>query len=340
MRHQPSHRLALVLALASALASCGTPNLSGDPSTGAQLAPQARAEGPAANAPSTQPAAAREETEDDSPAPLPHAVYRKDGFFVSEASSKRGRLLWVFAEGSQDLAEWRRDGELAKSTSLIGAGPAGATLRSGDRDTLLRYLGAKDGFWVDVGHLGRREFLWVFREDSDELREYAANGELGKNVTLIGAGPLGVTLRGGDRETLLEYAGTKPGYVVSLGHIGSREFLWVFEEGSAALDEFRAKGEPAQSVTFVGGGPQGLTLRGADRGTLLLYAARKPGYHVELGRLGNREFVWVFEEGTPELERFLASGDPTQNVTLVGEGPMGATLRGPDRRTLQRYRAL
>ncbi len=47
--------------------------------------------------------------------------------------------------------------------------------------------------------------------------------------------------------------------------------LWVFEEGSEALAEFQRVGEPAKSVTLVGAGPNGLTLRGAEREVLDRY---------------------------------------------------------------------
>ena len=59
----------------------------------------------------------------------------------------------------------------------------------------------------------------------------------------------------------------------------------------------------------------------------------KPGFVAEMvdGRL------WVFEEGSPELEEFRRVGEPAKSVTLVGEGPEGVTLRGPDRETLRRY---
>ena len=66
-------------------------------------------------------------------------VYSKPGF-VTEV--KDGRL-WVFREGSQDLAEFKDSGELAKMVTLIGAGPNGMTIRAGDAKDIEDYLAAK-----------------------------------------------------------------------------------------------------------------------------------------------------------------------------------------------------
>lgn len=50
--------------------------------------------------------------------------------------------------------------------------------------------------------------------------------------------------------------------------------LWVFKAGSAELEEFLAKGEPAKQVVRPGVGPLGLTLKGPDAQTLDDYRAR------------------------------------------------------------------
>ena len=51
--------------------------------------------------------------------------------------------------------------------------------------------------------------------------------------------------------------------------------LWIFREGSKELDEFRTHGELAKSVTRVGSGPNGITIRAADTETLDAYLAAK-----------------------------------------------------------------
>jgi hypothetical protein len=67
------------------------------------------------------------------------ASYGKPGF-VTEV--KDGRL-WVFREGSKDLAEYRKHGELTKMVTRIGAGPNGMTIRAGDARDIDDYLAAK-----------------------------------------------------------------------------------------------------------------------------------------------------------------------------------------------------
>lgn len=60
----------------------------------------------------------------------------KDGF-VTEVVDGR---IWVFKEGSPELAEFRKSGEPAKSVIRPAAGPGGATLKAPDAETLDAYL--------------------------------------------------------------------------------------------------------------------------------------------------------------------------------------------------------
>ncbi|MEZ6016384.1 MAG: hypothetical protein R3F49_14800 [Planctomycetota bacterium] len=109
--------------------------------------------------------------------------------------------------------------------------------------------------------------------------------------------------------------------------------LWVLREGSDALAEFLASGEPAKSVTLPGRGPGGITLRGASRDELEEYLLSRPGYYVKLvdGRL------WVLRAGSEALTEFLASGEPAKSVTFPGRGPGGITVRSSDRETVDAY---
>ena len=175
--------------------------------------------------------------------------------------------------------------------------------------------------------------LWVLEEGSDELEAFRAKGPPEKCVTLVGAGPLGKTLRGPDRGTLVEYLGQVPGYHVEL--VDGR--LWVFEEGSPAHAEFLDGRKPEKNATKVGVGPLGTSLRGAELRVLREYLYAKPGFHVALGTVGDREFLWVFRTGSDALGEFLASGEPAKSVTRIGAGPDGLTLRGPDRAVLDAY---
>lgn len=59
----------------------------------------------------------------------------------------------------------------------------------------------------------------------------------------------------------------------------------------------------------------------------------KAGFYTEVkdGRL------WVFVEGSKELEQFQAHGEPSVNVSRIGEGPEGMTLKGPSHEVLDSY---
>lgn len=59
----------------------------------------------------------------------------------------------------------------------------------------------------------------------------------------------------------------------------------------------------------------------------------KPGFvtQIEEGRL------WVFKEGSKELEQFRQHGEPTVNVSRIGEGPEGMTLKAPSQEVLEEY---
>lgn len=61
----------------------------------------------------------------------------------------------------------------------------------------------------------------------------------------------------------------------------------------------------------------------------------KPGFYTQIedGRL------WVFKEGSKELEQFKAHGEPAVNVSRIGEGPEGMTLKAPSQEVLEAYLA-
>lgn len=50
--------------------------------------------------------------------------------------------------------------------------------------------------------------------------------------------------------------------------------LWVFEAGSKELAQFEAHGEPTVSVSKIGEGPEGMTLRGPSMQVLDAYQAK------------------------------------------------------------------
>jgi hypothetical protein len=52
---------------------------------------------------------------------------------------------------------------------------------------------------------------------------------------------------------------------------------------------------------------------------------------VEDGRL------WVFEEGSKELEFFKEHGEPAKKYTNIGAGPDGMTVKSASQETLDKY---
>ena len=63
----------------------------------------------------------------------------KPGFYTEV---KDGRL-WVFLDGSKDLAEFKQHGEPAKQVTRIGGGPNGMTIKSSDAKVIDEYMAAK-----------------------------------------------------------------------------------------------------------------------------------------------------------------------------------------------------
>jgi hypothetical protein len=260
--------------------------------------------------------------------------------------------LWVFLDGSEALAGFLKNGEPAKRVTRIGAGPDGMTIMSDDGETLDAYEAAvhygKPGFAV-FGADGR---LWVFRAGGEALAEFQKTGEPAKRITRIGAGPEGKTIMGAEGETLDSYEAAvkygKPGFAV----FGEDGRLWVFRADSPELMDFCSTGEPAKRVTRVGAGPDGMTIMGTDGETIDAYLGTEGGGGSGMAMAPKADFrragfmtqvtdgrLWVFREGSKELEEFRTTGEPAKRVTRVGAGPDGMTLMGPDGETLDSYQA-
>ncbi|QEG42910.1 hypothetical protein [Roseimaritima ulvae] len=121
----------------------------------------------------------------------------KPGFVVHFEDGR----LWIFRAQSEALADFRRQGELAKHVIRPGAGPNGVTVKAPDAEVIDAYLVAQPGF-VTQFEDGR---LWVFRQGSPELKAFREAGELAKHVIRPGAGPDGRTVKGPDAATLDAY---------------------------------------------------------------------------------------------------------------------------------------
>lgn len=184
---------------------------------------------------------------------------------------------------------------------------------------------AKRGF-VTVAQDGR---LWVFRSAEASMLEFFATGEPAKHVTVPGAGPQGMTLKGTDRDTLLAYVAVKPAFetFVEDGR------LWVFRAGSDELASYREAGDLAKHVIRPHGGPLGATIKAPDNETIDEYLTSKPGFVTRVvdGRL------WVFRDGSGELAEFEQSGEPAKHVIRPGAGPGGMTLKAPDVEAITEY---
>ncbi|HVR28750.1 MAG TPA: hypothetical protein VMS86_04385 [Thermoanaerobaculia bacterium] len=79
----------------------------------------------------------------------------------------------------------------------------------------------------------------------------------------------------------------------------------------------------------------GLPAAAANRDTGAAAEYAKPGFRVALedGRL------WVFREGSQELQGFLEHGEPARQVVRPGGGPDGLTIKAVDGDVIDAYMA-
>ncbi len=63
----------------------------------------------------------------------------KPGFYTEVRDGR----LWVLREGSKELEEFKKHGELAHQVTRVGAGPKGMTIKSSDAKVIDDYLAAK-----------------------------------------------------------------------------------------------------------------------------------------------------------------------------------------------------
>lgn len=245
----------------------------------------------------------------------------RDGYHVAADET----VVWVFEMGGPGMIAHLGGQEPDASTTMVGAGPRGRSLRSDDPDTLLGYLAARPGF-RSFGVDGR---IWILREDDPAAESFRLDGPPAEAVTLVGAGPRGRTLVASDRETLLEWMAARPGFT-SVARDGR---LWILEAGSETAAGIRDGREPAHSVSMPGAGPRGTTLRAENRETLLRWMGHRAGFAVfpEDGRL------WVFDTGSEAADTFAADGEPARSITRIGAGPRGMSLRSDRPEVLDRY---
>jgi hypothetical protein len=61
----------------------------------------------------------------------------------------------------------------------------------------------------------------------------------------------------------------------------------------------------------------------------------KPGFYTEV-RDGR---IWVFREGSKDLDEFKKHGEPARQVTRIGGGPNGMTIKSSDAQVIDEYLA-
>ncbi len=176
----------------------------------------------------------------------------KEGFFTEIIDNR----LWILEEDSESLAQLKSFGEPAKNSTFVGKGPMRITVRTDSKHTFIKYLAAKKGFWTEI----KEDRLWILEKGSDSYKQIMEAGDIAKNVTLVGKGPMNISIRSDDKATVLKWAAMKDGFntYVREGRI------WVFKPGSEHEAEFLEVGEPAKSVTKVGAGPMRATVRAAE----------------------------------------------------------------------------
>lgn len=292
----------------------------------------------------------------------------KPGFVTIAGDENR---VWIFKQGSDALKTFLKHGEPAKLAAWPAAGPMGMTIQSADTETLADYVVSKPGFFTKVDD-GR---IWVFKEGSDQLKQFLEEGEPAKMAIRPAAGPRGMTVKGPDQDTLLAYLLTTDGFHVSIDD----GRIWVFREGSEALKQFKKEGEPEKIVIRPAAGPLGMTVKGPDNETVDAYlrAFPQPPTPVSLdspagdagaktespattrakpkkaddteksvqAKFGKKGFfvklddgrLWVYQSGSDALKQFQEDGEPAKMSILPGAGPGGITLKGPNRETLLAY---
>lgn len=129
--------------------------------------------------------------------PLDLETYAKPGFVVLEDDGR----LWVFREGSDDLAAFQESGEPARQVVRPLAAPGGVTVKSTGSATIDEYLTTLPGFYTQMEE-GR---LWVFKTGSAELDSFLQTGEPAKQVVRPLAGPFGLTIKAVASDVIDEY---------------------------------------------------------------------------------------------------------------------------------------
>ncbi len=123
----------------------------------------------------------------------------------------------------------------------------------------------------------------------------------------------------------------KPGFVTRI--VEGR--LWVFKEGAKEIAKFDKEGELVKQVIRPAAGPNRMTIKAPDSGTITAYLCAKNGFVTRIvdGRL------WVFHEGAKEIAKFDKDGELVKQVIRPGAGPGGITVKAAETETINAYLA-
>lgn len=192
----------------------------------------------------------------------------------TEESAEGARSLWVFRKGSPEAQAELAGSEPSQRVTWEGAGPGGLDLHAVDVTTLHCFVNANlyDTMTEDLD--GGFEVLWVFPSGSRGAARYRAGLSPGSHIMMVGVGPGGENICAPDRATAIAFLGRRPGFVTMTEEIGEETLLlWIFREGSAEAAAARAGMRPLRSVSRIGVGPAGISLRAPDVATLDAYMA-------------------------------------------------------------------
>ncbi|MGM0476961.1 MAG: hypothetical protein ACQERR_07265 [Pseudomonadota bacterium] len=162
----------------------------------------------------------------------------KPGFEVSVEDER----LWVLRPGEE---------KSEKHATLINAGPQGMTVKALEQETAQEYLATRPGFEVEV----EDNRIWVLRPGEEKSE---------KHSTLIGAGPLGMTVKALDDETALAYLATRPGFDVRI----EDGRIWALKPGDEKSEKH---------ATRINAGVLNRTVKAVDAETIDAYL-RTPVY--------------------------------------------------------------
>ena len=113
-----------------------------------------------------------------------------------------------------------------------------------------------------------------------------------------------------------------------------RGHLWVFYSGSKALAEYDSKGAPAVHNVRPLAGPDRITMKEVEEGTINAYLLAKPGF---VTRMDKRGHLWVFYSGSKALAEYDSKGAPAVHNVRPLAGPDRITMKEAEEGTIDAF---